>query len=93
MDELLNRISSELSEKRARHNLDISNKSGLCLWTNETSTGNKQILQFCHYGRENKLILPFVEVFLRTRRHTDHLSRIDRPNTRPPHTCLAARYN
>ena len=93
MDEIFNQILSELSKKRARPNLDISNRLGLYLWTNDISTGNKQALQFCYYGRKIERILPILEGILRASRHADHLSRKDTSNSRQPNTGMVGRYN
>ena len=75
-------------KKRARPNLDINHRFGLCLRTNETITGNKETLQFCHYGRENQRILPIPKGFSRTSRHTHYFPGENRPNNRPPNTSM-----
>ena len=80
MDELLNQISTELS----KNDLDpicIGDRSRLRLWSEETGTENQQTLHICNDGRENQRILPLPKEILRTSRHTDHLSRENRPNT------------
>ena len=46
-----------------------------------------------HHGRENKRILPIPEGILRTSRYNYNLSRKDRPNIRPPKTCVVGRHN
>ena len=68
-------------KKWPRPDLHIGDRSRLRLWSEETGTGNQETLHICNNGRENQRLLPLPKEILRTSRHTDHLSRENRPNT------------
>ena len=92
MDELFNQISSELSKNELDpiwiSVIDLNRTYGETKLSPETS-------KHCNVAITGEKIngyYRFLKAFFRSSRYTNHLSRKDRPNTRPPNTSMARQH-